>query len=157
MADLFGEADGEDEDGYLPAFGAASPRGPGRPKGAANRKTLAMKALYQAKGFRDPLLYLGEMLSKDPLELLVWMRANGSSELTLIEVVELQLKAAAELAPYLHGKMPVRIEVDDARLPVLAIDLGTDMVAERQVLQAGSDGPIRLGLVDETEAGKSRG
>ena len=44
-------------------------RGPGRPKGAKNRKTQAIEKLYFAKGLRDPLLAQGEIASAHPIDL----------------------------------------------------------------------------------------
>jgi hypothetical protein len=49
-----------------------------------------------------------------------------------------------DLAPYLHGKMPVSIDIKDDRLPMLIMDLGTNQLdearkqAETGVLSAGS-------------------
>jgi len=143
--DLFGlgEDGGEAVEGEpLPAFPAPR-RGPGRPAGAANRRTMAIKALYEARGFRDPVLGMGELSSSDPVELWRWLREQtkaetGSTETapTLMEVVQLQQVARRDLAPFIHGKAPIRVEVDDRRLPVLVMDLGSDQVSEGRAIGA---------------------
>lgn len=151
--DLFdSDDDGDDgEAGRAPAFPAPK-RGPGRPKGSVNRKTEAARRYYQAKGFRDPLAFLGQLVDGDPLELTKWFRQqqmliSGSAEgaPSLADVVEMQMKAAAELMPFLHGKMPIRIEGEDDRaLPMLVIDLGGGDQAVARPFQAG-DKPMSIG------------
>lgn len=157
MADIAGDLFDDGEDGEQRAFPAAVRRpGPGRPAGSANKKTLALKQYYQAKGFRDPIAYLGEIVSADPVALWRWMidqqlpRArrgkNGVVQglPTLTDVISLQVKAAAELAPFLHGKAPIRIETDDKALPVLIMDLGTDQVTAARLGKV-DDGSMSLG------------
>lgn len=122
----------------------AEKRGPGRPKGAANKKTQALEKLYQAKGFRDPLLFQGEVMSSHPADLLRWFigmeaavlgidedeamaryRADDLNVPSIAEIVAMQIKVADNLAPYLHGKMPIRdLSDQDEKLPVLIVDLG---------------------------------
>jgi hypothetical protein len=115
-----------------PAPGAIA-RGPGRPAGAANRKTLQLQRLYAARGFKDPIAWMGELVTKPPLELLAWVKSQpGAGAVTLMEVIDLQRKVATDLAPYLHGKMPIRIDHGDERLPVLIIRGDVDQVTIRR-------------------------
>lgn len=141
----------------------------GRPAGSTNRKTKQLQKLYAAKGFKDPVMWQGELLTLPPVELWAWFRGKAVEEATrlgligadraalidgapsLAECVELQRKIAADLAPYLHGKMPIRIDHGDERLPVLIIRGDTDQVTirrGREALSAGS--PIVEGEMAET-------
>lgn len=136
------------EDAPLRVFPAVrtEKRGPGRPKGAKNKKTETIEKLYHAKGNRDPLLFQGEIMSSHPLDLHKWfiyMQAEaqgierGKAEEaykadllkgipTIAEIVEMQTKVAEQLTPYLYGKKPVQEDNDDeGKLPLLFIDLGT--------------------------------
>jgi hypothetical protein len=134
------ELEGEGLDDVAPAF----PRPPrtgkgGRPPGARNKKTLALERYYQARGYRDPVAYLGDLVSSDPVELWKWFRAQTkavsevvSSAPTLLEIVELQRKAASDLAPYLHGKQPISDGSAGKALPVLIINTGTNQVDRRR-------------------------
>jgi len=136
--------------------------GPGRPAGSPNKKTVALKAYYQARGFRDPIAYLGEIVSADPVALWQWMleqqlphaKRAKNGELqglpSLTDVISLQAKAAAELAPYLHGKAPIRIEGDDKALPVLILDLGSDQVTAARLAKR-DDGAMSLGEAEGEE------
>lgn len=129
----------------------AGKRGPGRPKGAKNRKTQQLQKLWTAKGYRDPVMAMGEFASSHPVDLWRWFvqmeaQVQGVSfeeALTkaragllpavpdLSQIVAMQLKTSDQVAPYIHGKMPVREDTDpDERLPVLMIDLGTDQTQQ---------------------------
>jgi hypothetical protein len=146
-----------------------SGRAVGRPAGAKNRKTAQLQKLYAGRGFKDPTMWQGELLTMPPVELWRWFRgeaAKAADELgllgvergellagapTLAECIELQRKIAADLAPYLHGKMPIRIDHGDERVPVLIIRGDTDQVAirrEREALSVGA--PIVEGEMAET-------
>jgi hypothetical protein len=123
-------------------------RGPGRPKGSPNRKSIAFEKLYAAKGYRDPLMVMGEFISTDPRDLQAWLVEHELAEVQmgktakpalaqLVDIIKEQHKVAGELAPYLHGKKPVEIQIIDERLPALIIDLGTDQLAEAREIEAG--------------------
>lgn len=125
-------------------------RGPGRPKGAVNRKTQAIEKLYRAKGLRDPLLAQGEIASAHPLDLhkqIVVMQAHVQGidadkavdayragtlfgVPSIAEVIALQTKVQDQLTPYLYGKKPQQSEEENDRLPMLFIDLGDDSQIE---------------------------
>lgn len=133
----------------------------GRPKGAANRKTADFADWYQAQGFKDPLVAQAQFLSSDPVALQAWfaehertMRAIGKvvglAVPALIDIVGEQMKCARDLAPYLHGKMPTKIEVTDERLPMLVLNLGTNQLAQAQEIAGRNAMSIGRPLVDIT-------
>jgi hypothetical protein len=123
-------------------------RGPGRPKGSPNRKSVAFEKLYAARGFKDPLLVMGQFITMSPLDLQAWLLENDLAEVQmgkttkpalpqLLDIIKEQHKVAGDLAPYLHGKKPTEIQIIDERLPQLIIDLGTDQLAEARSIEAG--------------------
>lgn len=133
----------------------AGKRGPGRPKGSQNRKSRDFEKWYAAMGYRDPMMVLGELVSTDPVELQAWyiahertVKAIGKGKFvqdvpTLAEINRDRARAAETIAPYLHGKKPVELQIIDERLPALIIDLGSDQLergrqlADAQVLSIG--------------------
>lgn len=164
--DLFGVETGPEEDAdgdFAPAFPQPQRRA-GRPAGAPNRKTVAVRRLYEARGFRDPVMGMGELVTSDPVALWKWMRAEtieatGSAEgaPTLLEVVKLQQVARADLAPYLHGKAPVTNDAGDQVLPMLIIDMTTDQVTAAQHVRRGEQA-ISIGQpIDEAEIVENQG
>lgn len=126
----------------------------GRPKGSMNRKTQDFAAWYEAQGFKDPLQLQAEFMSADPVALQSWFityertqkaigKAFGLAVPSLSEIVEQQMSIADKIAPYLHGKAPVRVVVEDERLPVLVINAGTNQIEQARAvlgnkLSAGS-------------------
>lgn len=118
----------------------------GRPKGSMNRKTQDFAAWYEEQGLKDPLQLQAEFMSADPVALQSWFityertqkaigKAFGLAVPSLSEIVEQQMSIADKIAPYLHGKAPVRVVVEDERLPVLVINAGTNQIEQaRQVL-----------------------
>lgn len=119
-----------------------------------NRKTQDFAAWYEAQGFKDPLQLQAEFMSSDPVALQSWFityertqkaigKAFGLAVPSLSEIVEQQMAIADKIAPYLHGKAPVRVVVEDERLPVLVINAGTNQIDQarlvlNQRLSAGS-------------------
>lgn len=119
----------------------------GRPKGAKNRKTADFSAWYQQQGFKDPLHFMAEFMSANPVELQAFFvkhertykaigKIVGKAVPSLGEIVEEQIACADKLAPYLHGKAPVRVEVTDERLPVLMLNLGTNQLDQARQIAA---------------------
>lgn len=112
-----------------------------------NKKTEAIGKLYQTKGFRDPLMFQGEIMSSHPLDLRKWFIAMEGQSRGLVyedavtawkagtlpgvpsiaEIVAMQTKVADQVTPYLYGKKPLQTEEDNERLPLLFIDLGDDI------------------------------
>lgn len=102
----------------------------GRPAGATNRKSKSFEKWFYAMGFKDPAQYLAELMSADPMALQAMI-----PKATLLEVINLQVKAAGELMPYLHGKKPTDLsDVPDEQLPQLFILAGTDQLQQANVL-----------------------
>lgn len=89
----------------------------GRPPGAVNRATADWRAYILAR-YPSPLVALAETYSR-PVEVL-------AAELgcTKAEAMAMQMRAAAELAPYLHGKMPVEVNLNGAGLVSLTLITG---------------------------------
>ena len=134
----------------------------GRPLAATNRKTVEFERWYKTQGYRDPLAAMAQWLTADPIALQAWLAEHertmsmlGKSAVkvlpSLLEIIKEQHAVAVALAPYLHGKKPVQVQIIDERLPTLIIDLGTNQLAEghavaaQQALSAGSP------LADEDE------
>lgn len=88
-------------------------RSAGRPAGSRNKSTQAWRDHILGR-YSSPLVFLAEAYSRSVHDL---ARELGC---TLLEAYDRQVKAAAELAPYLHGKMPVELQVNGA-LPLLAM------------------------------------
>lgn len=109
---------GEDERDFEDSnpFPRAVRRSGGSRKGVPNRRTEDFKRYYAASGFRDPLLFLGHMISIDTDDLAKHLACKPAA------AMELQRKAAADLAPYLHSKQPARLELGDGEgLPMIVI------------------------------------
>lgn len=144
--DLFGDDEGLDEDAPSPFSGAAADEVRariGRPRGARNRKSRDFERWYQAKGYVDPLQRLAELVSEDPRVLTAWFDENAGVDArgrkragpSILEVVRMQISAAEALAPYLHGKKPVKVEVVGDQLPMLMLALGTNQLAEAEAIE----------------------
>jgi hypothetical protein len=139
QAPLFENAD-EDER----AFEESNPfpdvvRRGGSRRGVPNRRTEDTKRYYQALGFRDPLAFLGHLITINTDEL---ARSLGCKKAAALDV---QRKAATDLMPYLHSKQPVKLDIGDGDgLPMLVI--GTvEKQAVRDQVAAGAmsiDGEI---------------
>ena len=117
----------------------------GRPKGSTNRKTADFSAWYEAQGFKDPLALQADFMSADPVALQAWFiehertrKAVGKGTAvavpSLMEIVKEQFARADAIAPYLHGKAPVRVVVEDERLPVLVINSGTNQLDQAMAI-----------------------
>lgn len=170
--DLFGDGEGAPSTFFSAAAEAGERKGIGRPAGARNKHTADFERWYYARGFKDPAQLLGELISVDPRALqalaienadevgLTKLRGGGENAQLVIEVpslldlVDLQRRAAVDLMPYLHGKMPTVIEITDERLPTLIVVTNTNQLEEarhaleqREALAAG-----RMIEADETSA-----
>lgn len=81
---------------------------PGRPAGAINRSTEEWRRFLLGK-YPSPLQVLCETFSRPVHDLMAELGC------TRLEAFKIQMQAAAEAAPYLHGKMPVEIQVSGPR------------------------------------------
>lgn len=145
---------------FADAPAQAQRQGRGRPKGALNVKTKDFERYYTAMGYRDPLKAKAEWLTADPVALQAWFIAHEQTRHavgkgtalavpSLMEIIKEQHAVAAALAPYLHGKKPVQVEIIDERLPSLIIDLGTNQLDEARRL--ASDGALSIGAPVDVE------
>lgn len=142
--------------GFFDAVVAAGEkRGLGRPKGARNKKTEAFEKWFYARGYRDPAQVLAEIMTMDPRALqqiaLDDKVARGEVQQLgtkdnpiqvvsvpgLLDIIDLQRRAAVDLMPYLHGKKPTEVVVTDERLPILVVASGTNQMAEAAKLIEG--------------------
>lgn len=94
---------------------AAQRHGPGRPAGSRNRRTDEWMEFILAR-YRSPLVFLAEAYTRPVAQL--------ASELacTREEAFKLQVTAARELAPYLHQKQPVAVNVSGSGVVSLVIE-----------------------------------
>jgi hypothetical protein len=108
---------------------------PGRPPGSTNRKTQAMAAWLLSR-YQSPLQGLAEAYSRPVQDLAAELGC------TPLEAFRLQMQAMVELAPYLHGKMPVAVDLGGA-LPVLHL---VPAEAAARAFQQGADGRMAFDL-----------
>lgn len=165
---------------FADAPAQAQRRGRGRPRGALNVKTRDFERYYTAMGYRDPLKAMAEFLTADPVSLQAWFEEHEQRTVaieaeregeesvkaevkvkdvpSLMAIIKEQHAIATALAPYLHGKKPVQVEIIDERLPTLIVDLGTNQLAdaarlaERRALAIGS--PAEVEKANEINEGE---
>jgi hypothetical protein len=85
-----------------------APRKAGRPVGSPNRSTEQWRQFLLSK-YRSPVEVLCATYSRPITDL------QAELACTRLEAFKIQLQAAAEAAPYLHGKMPVELVVSGKR------------------------------------------
>jgi hypothetical protein len=115
-------------------------RGPGRPPGSVNRTTLQLQRLLMARGGRDPAEFLSSLMSMDARDLARQLSEPKKIGKAIVEVtsvaaaLDLQVKAAKELLPYFHQKMPLAIQHSGEGLrPVIVIHDGPQPLPGRIV------------------------
>lgn len=116
---------------------AAPHRGVGRPQGSKNKRAQAW-ADYLLAHYTSPLVGLAEMYSRSVRELAeelgftnnLGRRAKPEE---LLEILRLQVAAMKELAPYVHQKMPMAVDVGENGLIHLTINAGSAASAEAVV------------------------
>lgn len=99
--ELVRDARGELDRGAIRRLPAARA---GRPKGARNKRTEAL-ARYLVQQHGDPLVALASLYGRATDALAAELGCKP------IEALALQVKAAAEVAPYVHGKQPVQLDI----------------------------------------------
>ena len=102
----------------------------GRKPGSLNRKTRMMLPMLEALNYKDPAIVLAEIASMPEIRL----RKITKTEAGRAGLVA-RLRAAAELMPYCHGKLPVKIDVG-GELPVFHI------LGDRDQLEQGVSSPV---------------
>jgi hypothetical protein len=110
MLDLAGKPVQLDLLGAMAETSNARRRGAGRPEGAVNKRNDETFDYLEARGFKAPEVLLMEVISAD-----VKLLANklGADP---IEVLKLQIKAAADLMPYKLARKPQAFEVTKREL-----------------------------------------
>lgn len=128
-ADLFAAIDQEvaafDRDTIAPPPPA---RRAGRPKGSPNRSTLQLQRYLMSRGYRDPAEFLAATMSMDARALAA--KLAGHEDATRVsfdqalDVLDLQRRAAGELLPYFHKRLPQAVELtgDGARPLIMIMD-----------------------------------
>ena len=91
--------------GQIAETSNARRRGAGRPEGAVNKRNDATFDYLEARGFKAPEVLLMEVISADVVALSRRLMAEP------IEVLKLQIKAAADLMPYKLARKPQSVEV----------------------------------------------
>lgn len=116
----------------------------GRPAGAINKKTVALRQYLGAMGFKDPAVVLAQTYSRPVEELALWLGCEKA------DAFKMQISAAESLMPYLHGKMPLKVEIDDKPMPVVVMNFGSHGQAQGQIAAAG--GATGLGIMIEHQS-----
>jgi len=105
-------------------------RGVGRPPGSANKRTKDVRD-YLLSRYAHPLEVLAQIISR-PIDQIV-----AETGCKPIEALALVKSAAAELAPYVEGKMPVAVDLSVRGDMTLAIEGLTHSAEEiRELAQA---------------------
>lgn len=123
-------ADGDQADFFAPETplpvtmrGESGPKG-GRPAGARNRRTQEWVD-FILRQYRSPLMVLAETYSR-PVEELAHLLGCDR-----LEAFKAQQAAAIALAPYLHQRQPMAVELQTTTRGLLVIgDLGSDGVSD---------------------------
>lgn len=125
--------------------GDIAPRGAGRPKGAQNRNTEAWRQ-WILKRYPSPLQALAEVFSRSIADLAKELGRDNPTYDQKVELLKLQLQCAKELAPYVHSKQPLAVDVGGAGLMQLIINTG--MADKAQVDDAGT---MKINLLDNQD------
>lgn len=129
------------------------PRGRGRPPGSKNRRTAAWRD-YLASRYTHPLETLAAIQST-PVDVLA--AQLGCKPVEALSVIK---SAAAELAPYMEGKMPVAVDMTVRGDMALVIEGLTHSSAEVEEIAQGEfvdvepDDEETAEICDFSEAGE---
>lgn len=127
-ADLFGAIDQEiaafDRDTIAPP--APAKRAAGRPKGSPNRSTVQLQRFLLSRGYRDPAEFLAATMSMDARVLAAKLAGHEDASRVsfgdALDVLDLQRRAAGELLPYFHKRLPQAVEhVGEGARPLIMI------------------------------------
>jgi hypothetical protein len=107
---------------------APAKRGAGRPKGSPNRSTLQLQRYLMSRGYRDPAEFLAATMSMDTRALAAKLAGHADTSRVsfndALDVLDLQRRAAGELLPYFHKRLPQAVELtgDGARPLIMIMD-----------------------------------
>ena len=122
-------------------------RGPGRPRGAMNKRTAKVRD-YLLSRYVHPAEALAQAYSR-PVDVLAV--ELGCSKL---EAFQAQMRAAAELLPYIESKMPVAVSGDIRGQVVMTIGGLTGAEGAHVIdAEAGITGLLAMALTDEENQG----
>lgn len=98
----------------------------GRPPGARNKRNQKLSD-YMISRYGDPLSVMGEIYSMplDALMRLMIALQGGDAKhkpLRAVDAIRLKLEAAAQAAPYVHGKQPISVEVSRRKDGILVFE-----------------------------------
>lgn len=110
----------------LPVVAASDEERPkaGRPAGSVARHTAEWRRLMLER-YRSPLIVMAEAYSRPVAELAAELGC------TRREAFEIQQRAAAELAPYVHSKMPIAVQGEG--MPQVGITLAVSAETAAQI------------------------
>lgn len=152
IGDLFGALDAEVATFDLDTIAPPTPakRGAGRPKGSPNRSTLQLQRYLMSRGYRDPAEFLAATMTMDTRALAARLAGyKDERRVTFdeaMEVLNLQRRAAGELMPYFHKRLPQAVEVTgDGARPLIMIMDGPAGIA------SAADGPETMSAFDVVE------
>lgn len=115
--------------------------GPGRPRGALNRKSRDLAKYLAARGYSDPAEALAVVYSLegagDPVERLAAKVKRLASELGIKREAALSavMQAARDAMPYHHAKRPVAVQVDSP-IPLVMVDERTGRALDQGEAEA---------------------
>ena len=131
--------------------GKSGPKG-GRPAGARNRSTEAVRQMFLQR-YRSPLMGLGEIYSRSPADLArelklyrkgkvfvdgpdggAWVEREDPEQLDLERAFRLQKEAMEAALPYVHQKLPQAVTVEQRQRGLLVIQGLGDQASEDAVL-----------------------
>lgn len=104
----------------------------GRPGGSVAKKTADWQRFILSR-YRSPLVFFAEVAARPVRDL--------ADELgcTVLEAFELQMRAAGELAPFVHSKMPTALQLDAAPEAPIVLAVTPAMAARIGVQQAPAE------------------
>jgi hypothetical protein len=112
-------------------------RGAGRPEGSGNKRNAETFDYLEALGFKGPERLLMEVVSADPRQLAAQLAGTDDPRHVpfdrALEVLKLQIKAAADLMPYKLARKPQAIEVSRKELHLFVA--GTLSEAQQSLIQ----------------------
>lgn len=112
-------------------------RGPGRPKGARNKRTQHTLEYLQSLGYDDPLRGLAEVFTRSPVLLAAELGC------TVLEAFDRQQEARKIALPFWHQKLPQAIVIDPTAAMTMVMIGATEMHA---LLSQKNDAASQKGL-----------
>ena len=105
--------------------------GPGRPRGSKNKRTQDWTD-YLLGRYPSPLIFLAEAYSRPVEDLAKELSCKKE------DAMKIQVAAAKEVAPYVHQKQPVAVEVSQSGVVQLVLETSSELAD--QVANAGQSG-----------------